>query len=381
MRDNEPGLLFAAAAQAKLYAEVNGMPLEEAIQAKGFGLDSHVAATCRLMKAAVPAASTTGSGWIESLIQPAGVVISDFYDYLRTRSLLEKLGTGNLPAARTVEFRKPWVEKVTQASASWVGEGQPKPFTSFQLADKTLDPKKIVAGAAITDEAIEDSSLDALRMIRDELTNALVIEQSRTFLDPNNAGSATVPASITYGATALTPATSYASSQAAADIEKMVGAAITKRKTAAGLVLVVGSVLFWQLSTARNSLTGELEYPNFAGAPVVMGVPVVVDESLDELSVVLSDGSTRHTAVLFAPQDIVFGRSANPAADLRVKQSDQATVRLDTDPANSTTWTSLWQENMVGILVERRTNWTVARQENSTIVMTGIDWSNTASTP
>lgn len=376
MKDNEPGLLFAAATQIKLYSDIQGIAIEEVARMKGYAADSHISSTARVLKAAVPVATTTTEGYIAPLIQPAGVVVTDFFDYLRTRTGLEQLGTGIFPAGRSTDFRKPWVEKITQATAGWVGEGQPKPFTSFLLADKTLEPKKVAGAAAITDEALEDSSMDALRLLRDELASAVIRAQEQAFFDINNAGTSSMPASITYGATVLTPATATGSSQAAADIEKMIGAAIQIRKTSAGLVLGVGTMLDWQLRTARNIISGDLEFPEYATSGTVRGVPVLVSEALDAFSVVLSDGSYRHTAVLFAPNDIMFGRSPNPAADLRVKQSDQATVRIDSDPANSSEWTSLWQNNMVGILVERRTNWTVARQDSSVIVMTAVDWSN-----
>ena len=60
---------------------------------------------------------------------------------------------------------------------------------------------------------------------------------------------------------------------------------------------------------------------------------------------------------------------------LRDKMSNDAkAVVLDDDPAATTAPVSLWQNNLYGVLVERRIDWRKRRAQPAVVVVNGINW-------
>ena len=76
-----------------------------------------------------------------------------------------------------------------------------------------------------------------------------------------------------------------------------------------------------------------------------------------------SDNAPRGQLVLFNPTRVFVWQGG-----IRLIYSEQATVRLDTDPAGDGVITSLWQADLVGILVEQFASWE-ASPNSAAVVM------------
>ena len=114
------------------------------------------------MKGAVPAATTTVSAWAGALVDPTNLA-GEFIDYLRPATIIGRLRLRNIPTNVRM------IEQTGGGTGYWVGQGAPKPLTSFGYAPVTLSPTKVAAIAVATEEALRFStpSLDAA--IRDGL--------------------------------------------------------------------------------------------------------------------------------------------------------------------------------------------------------------------
>jgi HK97 family phage major capsid protein len=82
-------------------------------------------------------------------------------------------------------------------SGYWVGEGLPKPLTNFNFDKTTMPPLKCANIVVLTEDLLRRESYSAETLVRDEMVNALVQLIDSAFIDPTNAGTATVkPASL-----------------------------------------------------------------------------------------------------------------------------------------------------------------------------------------
>src|SRR5690606_28179141 len=79
-----------------------------------------------MMKAVVEAGTTLDSDWAAPLVNYQNFA-GDFIEYLRPRTIIGQFGTGNIPSLNRIPFNVRIAGQSTGGSASWVGEGAPKP--------------------------------------------------------------------------------------------------------------------------------------------------------------------------------------------------------------------------------------------------------------
>lgn len=357
MLKEEKGLQFARAAKCIIMSQNNYTKAQE-IAEQMYGDNDPVIQTVKsLTKAAVPYASNSDPSYAGNLVTDG--VVTDFLAYQEPLSILGQLNLREIP------FNQEWVEDLDGGEAYWVGEGGRKPATSFSLRKDGLNKFKLAALAVLTMESVQDSSIKSDMWVRDSLTRALNRKLDQSFIDPTNAGTTNVsPASVTYG---VTPTASTGTAKG--DIKAAIKAYMALNNGSRdGAKFIVDSESFFEMASAENSVTGQLEFPTLASTGQVYGIPVIVSNYLSQYA----DTSGR-VLVLLNENAIVRGYSP-VEPNLIVKWSDQASVVMDSDPAATTAPISLWQNNMMGCLVERRIDWKKARSSTAVVLVNGITW-------
>lgn len=363
-KTEEKGLAFARLVKAKAVAKMDGMSRAEAAE-KMYGKDSETYHVITKANEVAPGTNVSGN-WAADLVSSEGAIAADFAEYLRPATLIGKFGQGNVPALRNVPFRKPLIIGTGGGTGYWVGEGKPKPMTSFDFDRSTLDPLKCATIAVLSKENIRDSSPGSDGIIRDELRRALVQLQDVAFIDPANAGTANVkPASVLNGTYAI-PATAYTDQDdVRTDIRALLQVFINQNNPASQAVLVMeeGTAL------AAGLITNALGQPAFSDINMrggsLLGIPVITSESVPSGIVAIVNAS-----------DIFFGDDG----DITVDMSTEASLEMKsvptqdaTAPGTGASLVSLWQSNLVGFLAERTVNWK-RRRPRAAAYLTGVAW-------
>lgn len=288
---------------------------------------------------------------------------ADFVEYLRPMTILGKFGTGGVPALRRVPFRVPLITQTGGASGYWVGEGEPKPLTSMAWTNREMAPLKAANIAVATMELLRDSSPSAETLLRDDLAAAIAAVLDTAFIDPTNAGTATVkPASITNG---ITPVPSSGNDAAAirADVQAAMAGFIAANNPLQSGVWIMSATTALALSMMRTAL----DQPEFSGITMnggtFMGLPVIVSQYVTDY-VVLANAA-----------DIYFGDDGGVSVDMSTEASlqmlDNPTV--DSITPTATSLVSMFQTNSVAFRAERTVNW-MRRRDSGVQVIEDVTW-------
>lgn len=367
-----PGLGFARMALARVAAhKFHVSPIDVAKERWPDHAELHAALT---YKATIPAGLSTGSAaWAGNLVDQTNLA-SEFLAYLRPQTIIGKFGVGNVPALRNLPFNVRITGQTTGAVAGWVGEGKPKPVTSFSTNAQTLLYTKIAAIAVISQELARFSTPSAEMMVRDELARAVTEEMDRTFVDPAAAVSAGVsPASITNGLTPLTSA-GVSADNARTDLISILSQFVENHANPARLVLIMPSTLALALSILRNSL-GQQEFPGLTlSGGTLEGIPVVTSQYAANAS------GSGNLVIGVNTEDVGIADDGQVTVDA----STEASVQMSDAPTNdASTGTgqslvSLWQTNSIGIRAERFVNWAVLRT-GAVVLMDDVNWGSVGS--
>jgi HK97 family phage major capsid protein/HK97 family phage prohead protease len=369
------GLEFAAAVLCKAYAFteiangkfVSALDVAKRRYPDNLGIQRYIEMET---KTAVAGGTTSDSNWATSLLEPNQVLVNDFLEYLRPRTII-----GQIPGLRRVPFNVTIQSQTTAASASWVGQGKGKPLTKFNTATTTLAFTKIAAIAVITDELARFSRPGAEGLVRDELARAVIERMDTDFIDPAKAVSSGVnPASITNGLTALTTAGTSAAN-ALTDIQNLVVPFITAKYDVGGLVLLMPSSLAFALSLMINATNGGRFFPNITiSGGTIGGLPVVTSQYLANTS------SYGNMVIALSAPDIALADDGR--VDLAV--SREASLQMDDAPTQDSTAgtgssvVSMFQTNSVAIRAEREINWKKLRSDAVTF-MDDVNWGSIGS--
>lgn len=369
------GLEFAAAVlcRANAFVEMQRGNFVSAIQiAKSRypdyqGIHQYLQAPER--KTAVAGGTTSDSNWATSLLEPNQVLVNEFLEYLRPRTLI-----GRIPGLRRVPFNVTIQSQTTGASASWVGQGKAKPLTKFNTATTTLAFTKVAAIAVITNELARFSRPGAEALVRDELTRAAVERLDLDFVDPAKAVSAGVnPASITNG---VTPGSTAGTSAANAltDIQNLVAPFINAKYPTGELVILMPDSLAFALSLMLNA-SGFRSFPDISiNGGAIGSLPVITSQYLANTS---SYGNM--VVVLHAPS-IALADDGNVAIDV----SAEASLEMSDAPAQDSTagtgasMVSMFQTNSLAIRAEREINWKKLRSDAVTFY-DDVNWGSIGS--
>lgn len=321
-----------------------------------------------VLKANVGAGATLSGNWAENLVGDESSVFADFAEYLRAQTILGKFGNNGIPGLRNVPFRVALVSQTTGFSGYWVGEGKAKPLTKGAYARTTLEPLKVAAICAVTEELLMDSSPSAEANIRDELVAALRERLDQDFINPDMAGSAGVsPASILNGITPLASSGSDADG-VRADVRRILGAFIAAHNPPTTGVWIMSQLNALAVGLMRNPL-GQTEFPGITvNGGTLEGFPVITSENV-------SPNTGGDYVALVNASDIYLGDEGGFKVDL----SREASLEMSDAPAhNSTTPTaaqlvSMFQTNSVAFRAERRISWK-RRRDSGVQWMTNVQW-------
>lgn len=309
------------------------------------------------IKADVPVASTSNEPYLGVLTPAAGRDLQDFLYAVEPMSVLGQLNIPEIP------FYARWAEQLTAGEAGWVGEGSRKPATSFTVSDSVLLPLKIATFAALTEEVVADSTgVKADALTERVLGRAIAAKIDNDMFDPSKAAVAGVsPASFTFGAPAL-----VSTGNARLDIRNLVRVAQQAAQTREGIVLIMDDLSLQDAIDTQTDLGMDV-FKDLATNGTIGGIKVISSAYFRQFA-----DSSGGFAVVMREEDFRLAQSPG----LIVKHSSEASAYVSTD--GQTNLRHAFQENLLLVLVEKRINWTKARQNPAIAYMTGINWAPAA---
>lgn len=360
-----PGIGFARYAIAGIMARKQGTTIEQFAKSRWPG---HSALHQYVQKATVPAGLTTDATWAGNLVDTTNLA-GEFLEYLRPQTII-----GRIPGLRRVPFNVRIVGQSTGAVANWVGQGKPKPVTSFGTTATTLLFTKIAAIAVITDELARFSSPSAETLVRDELARAVIERMDVDFIDPAQAAvSGVSPASITNGVTPLSPS-GTAEANVRTDIITLLAQFMENNVDVSGLVLVMPPTLAMSISLMVNSL-GQPSFPGMGmSGGNLLGIPVVTS------NYAANQSGSGNLVIALNARDIALADDGQVTLD----SSREASIQMTDAPTNdSSTGTgqslvSMYQTNSVAIRAERFINWAKLRT-NAVSFIDDVNWGSVGS--
>lgn len=373
----EPGMEFARLVKSLGQAK-GDMGRAVRIAAARYGEDSNAFGTLKMIderggdalafmgmealrqKAAVTAGSVVSGNWAADLVLTEGGAFADFAEYLRPETIVGKLNLRQVPFDTALGIS-------TSAGAGyWVGEGQPKPLTSFNFDKTTLAPLKCANIVVLTQELLMRESANAEVMVRDEMRNALVSLIDTAFIDPSNAGTANVkPASVANGAPHSVATGTGDADDVRADLRSLINEFIAANSQGGEIVLVMRATDALGAGMMVNAL-GQPEFPNisFGGGSLFPGLSVITSQTVPS-----------GTVIALQPSDIFLADDGG----FKVDVSREASLQMLDNPTNAsadgtaTSMVSLWQTNSIGFLCERIINWK-KRRSTAVAYLTGVAW-------
>ena len=313
-----------------------------------------------VLKAAVAAGTTTDTSWAKPLVEYSNMA-SEFAELLRPATIL-----GRIDGLRRVPFNIKVPRQTGGASASWVGEGAPKPVSSLAFDSITLGHTKVAGIVVMTEELVRFSNPAAEDIVRRDLIETIGGLIDKDFVDPAKAAvSGVSPASITNGVTPVV-ATGKTADHLRADVQALMAKFITANLSLSGAVWIMTETQALAIAMLLNPL-GQPEFPglsiNGGTAGTFFGIPVILSENIPAQDAVVGPPAipAGSRIILAKASEIMLADDGQVMLDA----SNQASLQMDTAPTNPPTATtvmvSLWQMNMVGIRAERFINWTKRR--------------------
>jgi HK97 family phage major capsid protein len=296
------------------------------------------------MKAAVIAGSTAnGAGPLLQYVDSS----ADFVEFLRASTIVDRI-----PGLRRAPFNTRFMTQTAGGTAYWTGQGKPKRVTKGTYSTITLDFHKLACISVLTQEEVKFVPQSEMR-VRDDLRDAIAAEVDQAFVDPTNAGSAGVkPASVTSGV-AATAVSGTDADAVRVDFKNLMAAFISANVDVNTPVFVMSKQIALNLSLMLNAL-GQREFPDInMNGGTLFGVPVVASQYL------ATGGSPAGAyVILLNASDIYLAEEG-----LMVDSSGEASIEMDDDPqqdglaGTGQNLVSLWQNNLLGIKVERFITW------------------------
>lgn len=339
---------------AMALARSQGNLMQAAEVAKGWADSTPEVET--VLRAAVSAGTTTDTAWAKPLVEYQNMT-AEFAELLRPQTII-----GRIDGLRRVPFNVKVPRQTAGSSASWVGEGSPKPVSALAFDQITLGMTKLAGIVVITDELARASSPSAEAIVRQDLIDTIVQTMDRDFVDPANAGSANVkPASIINGVTAVT-ASGTDADDVRVDVKALFAKFIAANLSLEGAVWIMPATQALGMSMMLNPL-GQAEFPGLtASGGTFFGLPVILSENVPA-NAGTGDPVTGAGAriILVKASEVLLADDGQTLLDASREASLQMNSTPDSPASATTVLTSLWQHNMIGIRAERFVNWTKRR--------------------
>ncbi|WP_180068325.1 phage major capsid protein [Acinetobacter sp. YH16038] len=325
------GVGFAQYARAKILSQLaakegNYKSALDIAKERGFGDEVQDLVT----KATL--GTTTDAGFAASLVTENRLV-GEFVDMLRAATVFDQL-TG----FRNVPFNSKIPSQLTGGTASWVGEGAPKPLTNPTYGEVEIKEHKLAAITVYTQELMRRSDPAVDVLVRDDLIEASKTLIDNTFLD---AGAATAvrPAGVLNGVTA-TANTGTTAAAYEADLLALINSFVAANLSLDGSYFIMSETRAAQISLLRDAL-GNTYFQGMAlrGTRTLMGIPVITSQTVGDKIILVK------TSEILLAQD----------GGVDVSYSDQATL------VDGGTTHHLWQENKFAVRVEKFITWAKRR--------------------
>ncbi len=322
-----------------------------------------------IMKATVEAGTTLDSTWAAPLVDYQNFA-GDFVEFLRPQTLLGQFGQNGIPDLNRIPFNVRIAGQTSGGAAYWVGEGAPKPLTSFDFTATELRWAKAATIAVLTEELIRFSNPSAERLVRDALAGAVVGLLDTDFINPAKTAVSNVsPASILNGATAIASGGGTDGDAVRCDLQALWAPFITARNPPRTAVYIMNSTTALAVSLMMNPL-GQREFPNIGmNGGTFNGIPVLVSDYVPDGIVALVNA-----------RDVWLADDGQVTIDA----SREASLQMLDNPTNNsatgtaTSMVSMFQTNSVAFRAERYINW-ARRRDSGVAYLTGVEWGACAS--
>lgn len=307
------------------------------------------------LKTAVAAGTTTDSTWASPLVQYDNMA-SEFVELLRPQTII-----GKLTNLRRVPFNIRFPSESAGSSMGWVGQDSPKKVSKLTLATNTLGFAKAAGIVVITKELAMFSSPSAEQLVQNDMVGAMKAFLDQQFIDPGVAASANVsPASITNGLTSQNQATGSTLATFEVDAAAALSILIAGEIDMTTAVWVTDPYTAMKIGMLRTT-NGDYAFPGVSmNGGTLYGLPVITSNSVPHST---SAGSI---LVLFAQPEVFLSDEGGMEMDA----SQEASIEMDSAPSGgAASLHSLWQNNLIGIRLERVINW----QRRRTAAVTYVD--------
>jgi HK97 family phage major capsid protein len=329
-----PGTAFVRGALALLRA--NGNRYEAVEIAKQWNDSTPEVALW--LKAAVAPGNTTDPAWAGVLAQAANVS-AEFVELLRPATIL-----GKIPNLKKVPFNLSVPIQTLGGVYGWTGQGAPKKVTKLGFGTDKLEMTKATGIIVLTEELVRSSNPDAEAICRADMIAGIAQFLDGQFIDPAVAAVAGInPASITNGTTPI-----VSSGSALADIHALIAALSAANVPLGGVTLIMSETNAFTLGMVRDP-QGNRAFPGMGAT----------GGSVDGITVVTSNTAGTNVIAL-QPAFVLYAESGGVEVDV----SREASLQMDDAPVTpATSFTSLWQNNLVGLRAEKFVNWKRAKLE------------------
>lgn len=325
------GVGFAQYARAKICSQLDAKesryisPLDKAKEL-GFGDEVQDLIT----KATL---GTTTDGGFASKLVAENRLVGEFVDMLRAATVFDQLS-----GFRAVPFNSKIPSQLTGGTASWVGEGAPKPLTNPTYGEVEIKEHKLAAITVYTQELMRRSDPAVDVLVRDDLIEASKTLIDSTFLDAV-AASAVRPAGV-LNAVVATANTGTTAAAYEADLMALINSFVTANLSLDGAYLIMSETRAAQISLLRDALGNTyFQGMSLRGERTLMGIPVITSQTVGNKIILVK------TSEILLAQD----------GGVDVSYSDQATL------VDGGTTHHLWQENKFAVRVEKFITWAKRR--------------------
>ena len=325
------GVGFAQYARAKICSQLDAKesryisPLDKAKEL-GFGDEVQDLIT----KATL---GTTTDGGFASKLVAENRLVGEFVDMLRAATVFDQLS-----GFRAVPFNSKIPSQLTGGTASWVGEGAPKPLTNPTYGEVEIKEHKLAAITVYTQELMRRSDPAVDILVRDDLIEASKTLIDSTFLDAV-AASAVRPAGV-LNAVVATANTGTTAEAYEADLMALIDSFVTANLSLDGAYIIMSETRAAQISLLRDALGNTyFQGMSLRGTRTLMGIPVITSQTVGNKIILVK------TSEILLAQD----------GGVDVSYSDQATL------VDGSTTHHLWQENKFAVRVEKFITWAKRR--------------------
>lgn len=306
------------------------------------------------VKTAVAAGTTADSAWAAPLVQYDNMA-SEFVGLLRPQTIIGKL------KLRKVPFNIRFPSQSSGSTMAWVGQGLGKPVSKLQLATNTLGLAKAAGIVVVTKELAMLSTPDALDLVSSDMQKSMIAFSDVQFIDPGVAAVANVnPASITNGLSSQNQATGTTLATFEVDWSTAITTMINAEIPLDDVVAIMTPYTAMRIGMLRDA-GGNLAYATVGvKGGTIGGIPVITSNSVPHST---SAGSI----IVFVAQNEIFMADEG---GIEIDTSDQASIEMVDNPSGAAAQlVSFWQNNLIGVRVERMMNW----QRRRTAAVTYID--------